>query len=561
MLQRLARLLAVVAILFAGLPAARSADALYGPVRPGESFWTIADALREKPRVSQEQEMLALYLYNTESFVGGLDGLQKGSTLRVPTAEQALEIPQADAGRYIANLHRYKGVPPSMQHLVHKAGAAAAAPAVEKTAAKTAAPKPEAAPASTSAQLGEIAAAAETAAAAPAEAPTTTAQPETPVPAPAPAPAPAAPTDAAASAEDASAVEALPPAGETEQPAAVQPEVAPAEPVAAQATQSAGTDILGVQLPLPMDWLILIGLGAVFLLLILLQAARVRRSLREEAQPVPPPPPRRAPVEPVVAPIAAAKPEFAEPPAPEPVREPLIASAPEPAAVAAVVEVPEALPEEPAALNDPIADADFQLGYGHFDEAIVGLEESLLVAPMSRDVIMKLAETYAVAARPAEFEQLVARYNGTFVDSDWMRVQSLGRQLRPESQLFGGWVPVPLAPAGWLQPKPADALDLSTPLPAQASSQALSVDELPPEFGEFDIDSVEAEDGPFTTDDVGTKLDLARAYLDMADQEMARSLLDEVIEQGSEAQKNEAQELRDQLPAPQSPTSNSPRDA
>ena len=48
MLQRVARLLAVVAILFAGAPVAFAADALYGPVRPGESFWAIADALRTR---------------------------------------------------------------------------------------------------------------------------------------------------------------------------------------------------------------------------------------------------------------------------------------------------------------------------------------------------------------------------------------------------------------------------------------------------------------------------------------------------------------------------------
>ncbi|WP_181919230.1 FimV/HubP family polar landmark protein [Alkalilimnicola ehrlichii] len=44
-------------------------------------------------------------------------------------------------------------------------------------------------------------------------------------------------------------------------------------------------------------------------------------------------------------------------------------------------------------------------------------------------------------------------------------------------------------------------------------------------------------------DEVATKLDLARAYLDMGDEEGARSLLDEVLEEGSDSQRAEAETL------------------
>ncbi len=44
-------------------------------------------------------------------------------------------------------------------------------------------------------------------------------------------------------------------------------------------------------------------------------------------------------------------------------------------------------------------------------------------------------------------------------------------------------------------------------------------------------------------DENSTKLDLAKAYLDMGDAEGARSLLEEVLEEGDDAQKREAQEL------------------
>lgn len=57
---------------------------------------------------------------------------------------------------------------------------------------------------------------------------------------------------------------------------------------------------------------------------------------------------------------------------------------------------------------------------------------------------------------------------------------------------------------------------------------------------EFDTDIT-------TTDEVGTKLDLARAYIDMGDAQGARSLLDEVVQEGNAAQKKEAQELMRQI--------------
>ncbi len=45
------------------------------------------------------------------------------------------------------------------------------------------------------------------------------------------------------------------------------------------------------------------------------------------------------------------------------------------------------------------------------------------------------------------------------------------------------------------------------------------------------------------TDETATKLDLARAYIDMGDSEGARDILDEVISEGSDAQQQEAREL------------------
>jgi len=51
-----------------------------------------------------------------------------------------------------------------------------------------------------------------------------------------------------------------------------------------------------------------------------------------------------------------------------------------------------------------------------------------------------------------------------------------------------------------------------------------------------------------TMTEVGTKLDLARAYVDMGDPGGARSILEEVLDEGDDSQKQQAQQLLDSLP-------------
>ena len=51
-----------------------------------------------------------------------------------------------------------------------------------------------------------------------------------------------------------------------------------------------------------------------------------------------------------------------------------------------------------------------------------------------------------------------------------------------------------------------------------------------------------------TANEIYTKLDLARQFLDMGDPESARHMLDEVLEEGDPAQRQEAKRLIDSLP-------------
>jgi pilus assembly protein FimV len=82
------------------------------------------------------------------------------------------------------------------------------------------------------------------------------------------------------------------------------------------------------------------------------------------------------------------------------------------------------------------------------------------------------------------------------------------------------------------------------------TDQGLSLDDLPePEAGlDAEIASAEADTmGGMIGDEVATKLDLARAYIDMGDTEGAQSALEEVMTEGSDEQKKQAEELLKQL--------------
>lgn len=68
---------------------------------------------------------------------------------------------------------------------------------------------------------------------------------------------------------------------------------------------------------------------------------------------------------------------------------------------------------------------------------------------------------------------------------------------------------------------------------------------------EIDLDQLAAADDEFDflagTDECATKLDLARAYMDMEDNEGAKELLQEVISEGSDQQKHDARALMDSI--------------
>lgn len=85
----------------------------------------------------------------------------------------------------------------------------------------------------------------------------------------------------------------------------------------------------------------------------------------------------------------------------------------------------------------------------------------------------------------------------------------------------------------------AEVQEETAPEPEVAAPSA-AMDELTDE-DDFDLSSLD------DVDEVSTKLDLARAYLDMGDHEGTRGILEEVIAEGNDEQKQEANELMAKL--------------
>ena len=103
------------------------------------------------------------------------------------------------------------------------------------------------------------------------------------------------------------------------------------------------------------------------------------------------------------------------------------------------------------------------------------------------------------------------------------------------------------------------SLEIEDPLDLELDDKATADDVELPSISEFDADSFDLQDDQTGAaddadismlshdDEAGTKLDLARAYIDMGDGDAAKDLLEEVLGEGSDAQIADAKELISRL--------------
>lgn len=247
---------------------------------------------------------------------------------------------------------------------------------------------------------------------------------------------------------------------------------------------------------------------------------------------------------------------------------------------------------------DPIAEADVYMAYGRDAQAEEILHEALAKSPDRHEIRLKLLEIHAARKNLIAFEsvagELYAALGGQ-TGSIWDKAAELGRSIDPTNALYGGnpkvvaaqpvvempfaavknetIEPVKLEKAGAVldfnldisatEPtrpdnvpvlRPEDPVTLGHSLDFDLSGLDINVPDNAPanthatmsagnmDFSGLDL-NLEDMGGDDDMDEVATKLDLARAYLEMGDKEGAREILQEVLNEGSDSQKTDARSI------------------
>lgn len=251
---------------------------------------------------------------------------------------------------------------------------------------------------------------------------------------------------------------------------------------------------------------------------------------------------------------------------------------------------------------DPIAEADVYMAYGRDAQAEEILKEALNKSPERHEIRLKLLEIYAARKNVSAFEevagQLYAALGGQ-AGPTWDKAVEMGRAIDPHNPLYGGSgqpdiesapvldTPAPMvanevevepeaaAPAETVLDFSTDTPDLDLDIPTLSEPKAeepkvaepaqketsdldfdlsgfdLNVPEEPAskqptapsmDFSGLDLNLGDAGDAD-EFDEVATKLDLARAYLEMGDKDGAREILQEVINEGNDKQKSDAKSI------------------
>ena len=240
-------------------------------------------------------------------------------------------------------------------------------------------------------------------------------------------------------------------------------------------------------------------------------------------------------------------------------------------------------PETPLGVDqeDPLAEADFNLTYGLFDEALAVVEQALTRQPERRDLKLKRLEVLFAASDKAGFlkhaQALAAEPQGQ-ADSAWERCMMMGQQMLPDEPLFknapplsmagGDFLDLDLGPSGasdavWAGSDPdrneqaphADG-EAATEILGRRPDLALSPEsgvelsaatdpgDLPFEFSAGDLEP-EAETQSENT--IEKHLDMARVYLGMEEFTAARRELEQALLEGTAEQQAEAHELMGQV--------------
>ncbi len=90
---------------------------------------------------------------------------------------------------------------------------------------------------------------------------------------------------------------------------------------------------------------------------------------------------------------------------------------------------------------DPLAEADFHMAYGLYDQAVDLVRMALKNSPDRNDLKLKLAEIHFVAGDTSQFLNVARDLRKTLgPGGDWDRIVIMGRQLAPDEPMFAGGV-------------------------------------------------------------------------------------------------------------------------
>jgi pilus assembly protein FimV len=172
-------------------------------------------------------------------------------------------------------------------------------------------------------------------------------------------------------------------------------------------------------------------------------------------------------------------------------------------------DITEALPDDAATMLAPVADEISEFDFAKTE----ALPKDVFSSDMSTDETGRMPELAGSTDLDLDLDDLTAA----------LKVSEVGdtvNQMRDDATVE--------------QPRinPQDVAG------ATGSTQALAPEELSGDLHEAR-----------TMTEVGTKLDLARAYVDMGDPGGARSILEEVLDEGDEGQKQQARQLLESLPS------------
>ena len=229
--------------------------------------------------------------------------------------------------------------------------------------------------------------------------------------------------------------------------------------------------------------------------------------------------------------------------------------------------------------TDPISEADIYLTYGHHDQAERVLASAIHREPTRTDFKLKLLEVYQAQGDLEKFEQMAGQLSTSLPmdSSEWISVAQMGRALSSNNSLFTA-TPLSRREADnevasdgdtWTEEIGIDleleepGVELVTPTISsppdvqpdetrRSSSTDLELSEdavkhpveetvYDPELSDTD-DSTEDPDNADSMD-VGTRLDLARAYIEMGDNGAAKNMLNEVVQHGDANQRASAQAM------------------